>query len=52
LDAELHGADPAVGASECMILEDATKTTALIKWTFEDISQRTWKQAQLRGKAL
>jgi hypothetical protein len=48
----VDGADPNVGASEAIIQEDNTKTTALVEWRYQDISTSAPKQADLKVRPL
>ena len=48
----VDGSDPGVGASEAIIQENVTKTTALVEWRYTHALAQNSKQVQLRAKAL
>jgi len=48
----IDGKDPGVGASEAIIPEDASKTTALIEWRYVDVTATASRQAHLKSQSL
>jgi len=49
---KIDNKDPGVGASEAIIPEDASKTTALVEWRYVDVTATASKQAKLKSQPL
>jgi hypothetical protein len=48
----INGQESSVGVSEAIISEDETVTSAVVEWRFDDVSQTSRTQADLKSKSL